>query len=298
MDRRLHRVQWGQGRPRVRTSKSNWNLPLRWNAEAERAGVRRRVFCASLADVFDHEVDPAWRWALFRLIRATPALTWMLLTKRIGLARDKLNDAAAAVANDEIGALTWDRDPWPNVWLGATIVNQAEADRDIQKLLETPAAKRFVSYEPALGPVDWRRWMWPVHSSWPAEYASPEEAAAAGAKVTRHRQALVSSSARYLDWIIVGGESHQPGMPARPFAVEWALSTIAQCRDAGVACFVKQVGSRPTLYGDYPPFEQSQHSIELRGEYDGDPIPFWFRDRAGADPAEWPADLRVQEIPT
>ena len=169
---RVHGIAWGAGQPRQRTSPGNWKLPLRWNAEpfwscslcGWRGGeksiavgtwgarcplctsydgmqpARRRVFCASLADVFDNEVHTSWRWDLFRLIRATPNLDWLLLTKRIGNAAGMLNEAASAVDNDFVGAATWACAPWPNVWLGATICNQAEADRDIPKLLATPAA--------------------------------------------------------------------------------------------------------------------------------------------------------------
>jgi protein gp37 len=145
---------------------------------------------------------------------------------------------------------------WPNVWLGASVVDQAEADRDIPKLLATPAAKRFVSYEPALGPVDFTRFF-------PGD----------------------------LHWIIVGGESAQttPGTrkaKARHFDVHWARETIRQCKAAGVACFVKQLGSNAS----------TDHRTRPEGE-----AFYWtklLRERAGADPAEWPVDLRVQEFPS
>jgi protein gp37 len=226
-------THWGPGVERMRTAPSNWEKPLGWNRKALeewRTGVVPiniatgmptwsgrpgfwPVFCASLADVFDNEVPESWRHDLWTLIGSTPALTWLLLTKRIGNAQRML---------------PYER--LPNVWLGATIVNQEEADRDVPKLLATPAAVRFVSYEPALGPVDWA--MYPG-----------------------------------IDWIIVGGESTQ-GAKARTFNLQWALNTIKQAEVIGAAPFVKQLGS-------------------LQG----------LKDRAGADPAEWPADLRVQEFP-
>jgi protein gp37 len=171
--KRFGRVEWGQGKPRVRTSAGNWKKPLQWNTQAfvecpecqwrgewREADVRngccpscnhlprlfkparRRVFCASLADVFDNEVDPAWRDDLFALIESTPNLDWMLLTKRIGNVQNMLRQIL------RLNGLP------PNVWLGATICNQEEADRDIPKLLAVPAAVRFLSMEPLLGAVD------------------------------------------------------------------------------------------------------------------------------------------------
>jgi protein gp37 len=82
-DHRKHRVKWGAGMPRSRTT-STWHNPVKWNREAAATGYRPRVFCASLADVFDNEVDPQWRADLWALIRETPLLRWMVLTKRIG----------------------------------------------------------------------------------------------------------------------------------------------------------------------------------------------------------------------
>ncbi|WP_143292922.1 DUF5131 family protein, partial [Burkholderia pseudomallei] len=131
-------VNWGPGAPQRRTSPANWRKPMKWNRDGAFYAIhghRQRVFCASLADVFDNTVDPAWRADLFRLIADTPNLDWLLLTKRIG-------NVAAMLR--EIGI---DRLP-DNVWIGATIVNQEEADRDIPKLLAVPARVRFLSMEP------------------------------------------------------------------------------------------------------------------------------------------------------
>lgn len=169
-------VQWGAGAERRRTSESNWNQPLKWNAEAESLGIRYRVFCASLADVFDNEVPRQWRQDLFDLILATPHLDWLLLTKRIGNAARMLQDIS-----EQRGALMDASDrykPLPNVWIGATICNQEEADRDIPKLLEVPAAVCFLSMEPLLGPVDLTNLM--------------------------------------ADWVIVGGESGHGARPMHP----------------------------------------------------------------------------------
>jgi protein gp37 len=131
-------AQWGAGNPRHRTGEGNWRLPSRWNREAAKTGYRPRVFCASLADVFDKEVDPKWRADLWDLIRATPLLRWMLLTKRIG---NVLKMAAA----------DW---PFAHVGIMATIINQEEWDRDFGKLMNVPAPWHGVSMEPLLGPID------------------------------------------------------------------------------------------------------------------------------------------------
>ena len=156
------------------------------------------MFCASLADVFDNAVDPTWREDLFSLIEATPNLDWLLLTKRIGNVWNML-------------PVPFDFDRlYPNVWIGATIVNQAEADRDIPKLLEVPARVRFLSMEPLLGPVD------------------------LGAACRRAGLHLGEA----LDWVIVGGES---GPGARPMHPAWATSLRDQCQNAGVP-FLSQWG--------------------------------------------------------
>lgn len=127
---------WGAGVPRRRTK--TWGDPLKWNRQAAITGYRPRVFCASLADVFDNEVDDAWRTDLWALLRTTPNLRWMLLTKRIGNARKML-------------PANW---PYPHVGLMATLANQEEWDRDYPKLERIPAAWHGVSAEPLLGSID------------------------------------------------------------------------------------------------------------------------------------------------
>lgn len=128
---------WGAGKPRRKTSEANWKQPLRWNAAATVARIRRRVFCSSLADVFDNEVPDQWRADLARLIQDTPALDWQLLTKRIG------NSTGMLAAMFPSGTPV-------NVWVGATIVNREELLRDGPKLIATPARVRFWSAEPLL----------------------------------------------------------------------------------------------------------------------------------------------------
>lgn len=208
-------VNWGPGAPRRRTSAANWNLPRKWNAQADafmaQHGRRQRVFCSSLADVFDNAVDPAWRADLFALILATPALDWLLLTKRIGNVRSML---PAHVIGGELPS---------NVWLGATIVNQEEADRDIPKLLAVNARVRFLSMEPLLGPVTVFSIDGPVDV--PDGMPSP------------------------LHWVIVGGES---GPGARPMHPDWARSLRDQCQAAGVPFLFKQ-------WGEWLPGENAVH---------------------------------------
>lgn len=237
---------WGPGAPRRRTTVQNWNQPRRWQRD-RRAALDRgenppphRVFCASLADVFDNEVPPEWRDDLWALIEDCPDLEWQIVTKRVGNVRKMV---------PFVGLPT-------NVILIATIVDQDEANRDLQKLrylkMDGYVRRIGVSYEPALGPVDWSKWLRPEA---PGPYAARE----------------------VLDWIIVGGESTQGGATARAFDVEWARSTIRQCHEAGVAVFMKQMGST-VIARDWPAM----------------PFP---RDRAGANPAEWPEDLRVRDFP-
>lgn len=303
-------VVWGAGQPRRRTSESNWRKPLQWSARpfyecrecgwrgetksncpscaAEVTTARRRVFCASLADVFDNEVPEEWRVQLWGLIENTPNLTWLLLTKRIG-------NAAKMLPSCRWGK-TYSANPYPNVWLGATIVNQEEADRDIPKLLATPAAKRFVSYEPALGPVDFVSAVNQV-----CRHEGGYMEGDTGAWICRQCEEQTEMDG--LDWIIVGGESAQPGYPARPFDIAWARDTVRQCREAGVAVFVKQMGSALRVRNDsmeeWPDEDAFSDAIpeEYQPAYQGERVCIRLKDRAGADPAEWPEYLRVREFP-
>jgi protein gp37 len=210
-------INWGPGAPRRLTSAANWRKPLAWDAAHDaffaEHGYRQRVFCASLADVFDNAVDPQWRYDLFNLILSTPNLDWLLLTKRIGNASQMIEatlpDSLKSLSADH--PLAW---PWPHVWIGATIVNQEEADRDIPKLLALPAAKRFLSMEPLLGPV---------HLV--SQFAPNDLHAIDGGP--------------QLDWLIVGGES---GPGARPMHPDWARSLRDQCFVTGVPFLFKQWG--------------------------------------------------------
>ena len=251
--------------------------PLKWRAPS-------RIFVNSMSDLFHDDVPFEFIAAVFGVMAACQQHTFQVLTKRAARAVEFfawLRTEAAKVPRmggpaetifakwkadsamgrdcadmgldcraDKSDHLCFDAVAWPlpNVHLGVSVENQETADARIPLLLQCPAAVRWVSYEPALERVDFdnsRDWLTPVITK-PA--GSPR-----------------------LDWIVVGGES---GPNARPFHVQWAHSTIAQCKAAGTACFVKQLGSSPCP------------ALDLG-----------IKDRAGADPSEWPEDLRVQEFP-
>jgi len=135
---------WGHRAPRRFFGDKHWAEPLKWNAEALAAGVRARVFCASMADVFENRDDlDSWREKLWALIEATPALDWLLLTKRPDLVLAKT---------------PWG-DAWPqNIWLGTTAENQVWAAKRLPELEKIPAIVRFISAEPLLGPLDITAW--------------------------------------------------------------------------------------------------------------------------------------------
>jgi len=196
-------VQWGNS-PRRRTTETYWRQPLKWNREAAAAGRRRRVFCASLADVFDNRADSVWRCDLWDLIAQTPHLDWLLLTKRP-------QNILSMLPDPETGVKPWGRG-WPNVWLGTTVENQEEAVRRIPHLCKVPAAVRFLSCEPLLGPID-------IRSA--CEFPGRD-----------YGEVVI-------DWVICGGES---GPGARPMHPDWTRNLRDQCDAAGVPFFFKQWG--------------------------------------------------------
>jgi protein gp37 len=208
-DARWGNPRWGKNAQRTRTSPANWAKPKAWDKAAAAEGVRARTFCSSLADVFDPHVSilPAWRADLAALIHATPHLDWLLLTKRIGRAPKVL-------------ATMFPNGVPSHVWLGATVVNQGEWDRDVPKLVKAKhtlgLSTVFLSCEPLLGPVD------------PA--STPGALAPGG-----------------IDWVIVGGES---GPKARPMDPTWAETLLDACRREGAAFFMKQMGGR---HKPFPP---------------------------------------------
>lgn len=260
-------INWGPGAPRRRTSPANWRKPLAWNAQHEKFfakhGRRQRVFCASLADVFDNAVDPVWRADLFGLIECTPNLDWLLLTKRIGNVQQMVEAATCLSSLPD------------NVWLGATICNQAEADRDIPKLLTTPARVHFLSMEPLLGPVNIADIPDPSGGICIKPLSGIRWLSGTG---TRCGSYPVASPK--IDWVIAGGES---GPGARPMHPDWARNLRDQCAAAGVPFLFKQWGEWAPHIGavdgwsipDSPEASRYPHS-EWDGDHWGEPFyPMW-----------------------
>jgi len=221
---------WGAGVSRMRTSDANWNKVRQWNKQAPNTEFAGRkgfwpVFCASLADVFDNEVPVQWRRDLFDLIELTPNLTWLLLTKRIGNVFAMVSEARS---HDWLAGRN-------NVWLGATVVNQEEADRDIPKLLKIPAKVRFLSIEPMLGTIDLAKYFAPLCDAGSIQHPHLN----AGTTCPFCQGTTVKGGCQSLHWVIVGGES---GSKARPMRPEWVCSMRDQCAASGVPFFFKQWG--------------------------------------------------------
>jgi protein gp37 len=247
--------------------------PLRWKRP-------RRVFVNSMSDLFHEGLTNEEIAAVFGVMAAAPKHTFQVLTKRPARMRDWFRwianqptaTAAPWISPNGVMRLCLSRiattvdGPWsvfsrwakaasiqwplPNVWIGTSVEDQATADERIPLLLETPAAIRWVSYEPALAELDLR-------PSWIAGYDY-----SGGFKV----------SATKLDWLVCGGES---GPGARGFDLAWAESIVAQCKAAGMAVFVKQLGAL------------AHDSVERLS----------LKDRKGGDWNEWPDGLKVREFP-
>lgn len=273
-DPNVPETRWGPNGKRTRTTASNWNQPLKWDAAAKTAGERHRVFCSSLADVFEDRPELApWRLDLFQLIAFTPHLDWLLLTKRP-------ENIDRMLPRKNLQPLT--AETWPNVWLGTTVEDQQRANERIPELLKVPAKVRFLSCEPLLERVTLNPWLLSEHGR-------------------RH-----IGAAPGISWVIIGGES---GGGARPFHLEWARDLVSQCRAAGVAPFVKQLGQNATV--DYYRHVReldvggfdTTGCVALGWNYrDGQPpigsrARYYTGDSHGGDMAEWPDELRVREFP-
>lgn len=250
-------IEWGAGKPRHRTAASTWNQLDRWNRQAPESEFAGRkgfwpVFVDSLSDFFDNEVPEQWRTDAWAKMRTNANLTFLIVTKRIGNAKNMLPPDWGA--------------GYPNVWIIATVADQAELDRDIGKLLMLPAAVRGLSIEPQLGRIS-LRWL----AAWPE---NPSGAAIHPSGVT-----FPLNGARRLDWVIVGGESDQTDHPAREFQREWAMSLAEECEEAGLPFFMKQLGHQPSF--GFPEGRSRPPGITGKGE----------------NPEEWPAPLRRREFP-
>lgn len=228
MDTRYQRVKWGKGQPRDRTGAATWAEVKAWNKTpygqttidgevirgtvkslhlrypaADIEHVRRRVFCASLCDVFDPEAPAEWRKDLFDLIDACPNLNWLLLTKRPELIEPLL----AEMSHDAYGE-AWDLTHMPQIRIGTTIESQAQAYR-LAVLSQIPAAGRFISCEPLIGPLE----------------------------------LPLDDLLHFPDWVIVGGESGHYLQPVRPMNPEWARALRDQCNAYGITFHFKQWGN-------------------------------------------------------
>lgn len=235
-------------------------LTFRPKAPFKNGRDRASVFPFDMTDLFGRWVADEWIARLWDIFRERGDVDWLILTKRAERMRTLVPRLALK--------------PLPNVWLGVSAENQERADEQIPDLLETPAAVRFVSAEPLLGPIDFAAIAERHGISRPcctAEYCS-------FCGGTGLAQAIG------LNWVIVGGES---GPGARPCDVSWIRSIKDQCQIAGVPVFVKQLGRWPAVSGEeantkHPTFKA---------------LEFGLKDKKGGDPSEWPADLRVREMP-
>ncbi|WP_428668061.1 DUF5131 family protein [Reyranella sp.] len=201
-------AEWGVGKPRKRTARSNWQKLQAWDKAARRAGVRRSVFCASLADWADPEVPEDWRRELFEALGETTNLDILLLTKRHALARRYLLEHSF---NKRI-------DMRRRLRIGMTVENETLARIRLSRLaqLADDGWRTFVSYEPALGAVNWRPWI---------------ERGAIG-------------------WLIAGGESGPHARPAQP---DWFRAARDACASGGVPFFFKQWGEHVPVWVDELP---------------------------------------------
>lgn len=285
---RMRLPVWGPSKTteRKRTT-TPWKELPRWNRAAERDGVRRKVFCASLADIFeDHPMVVEWRAEALALLASCTSLDVQLLTKRPENIRRMVPSAWLAPGG------------WPaHVWIGTTVEDQRRAEERILHLLRVPAAVRFLSCEPLLEAVD----LDPLtcdecwgHDVFFAEVGAQPCCADCGPGTFGNGVEMSHGwwlGPDKIEWVIVGGES---GPKARPFDLAWARRIVAQCREAGVAAFVKQMGDNPVITPTVAP-NQSPESIVAYGEYE--PETRLDYGRHGADPSVWPEDLRVQEFP-
>ncbi len=298
----------------VRTVPELLNAPLHWKKP-------RRVFVNSMSDLFHRDVPHEFLVKAFAIMALTPQHTYQILTKRANRMQDwlslnTLGHAVRGAAWSMLGKMPkFDHQsiltrPWPlpNVWLGVSIENQQAADERIPLLLQTPAAVRFISAEPLLGPVDLRQWMhdWGCPCGWGgddtrsycAECGWRGDEAGSGEncpdcnemlddstafrkcdRTTRDGSGFGPNGSPSIDWVVVGGES---GPGARPCDIAWIRSLRDQCQAAGVPCFVKQLGA------NIAPVRIDGGSVTER---------LFLSDRKGGDMNEWPYDLRVREFP-
>lgn len=284
-------IRDGKWNGQVRLIEDRLLDPLRWKKP-------RKIFVNSMSDLFHENIPDEWIDRIFAVMALAPQHTFQVLTKRPERMMEYLQrlccdefyyerlicELENLNLEDRCEWLSEQSVPFANVWLGVSVEDQKSAEERIPLLLQTPAAIRFVSYEPALGPVDFS-----YHGA--KGLAVYREAETVREQVgsgrypwqifNRPGRGMVRFGGSQLDWIIVGGES---GSGARRFDPAWARSVVRQCKTASVPVFVKQMGSDA----------QTSHETLAPGE-----DPYWtkFLNRKGDDPAQWPEDLRVREFP-
>lgn len=271
-----------------------------------------KVFWGDMTDLFGDWVKDEWLDKMFAVMALTPHLTHLVLTKRAERMRtywtavgrkdalqNWITEFCLNLSEREskriVGAMPngWGGVPLRNVWLGVSAENQEYAEKRIPLLIQTPAACRFVSYEPALEAVDFDRFFIEpdLRCRTGFQQGFGMEAGYCGTCAGHISDPVHHSPAGAIDWIIVGGES---GPSARPFNVEWARQTVKQCRDAGTAVFVKQMGAKPhdgntCKYDPTPDHHGLPH---------GHTFPYLnLNDAKGGDINEWPEELRVRQFP-
>lgn len=243
---------------------------------------RRRIFANSLSDWLDEEVPIEWLAEMLDTIRQCDQVIWILCTKRPHLAVSQLEKVVDWVAaqDDEldvpfynwIWAWIYEENPPKNIILLASVENQQTADQRIPELLKIPAVCRGLSLEPLLGPVEF------------SDVSRRSDA------VSRLGKPALSG----ITWLIIGGES---GPQARPCNLDWIASLVRQGQTAGVATFVKQVGSL-AVFDNANMFDFPDHE-KLAGMGEGFAAGrLMTLDRKGGDAREWPADLRVRQWPS
>jgi len=270
---------------------------------AQKKLAGKRVFVGDMTDVFGDWVPDALLDGLFAVLALRQDVTFQVLTKRADRMRAYTARLAAGIGPLEAAARAMGRTfkftgldgreystcPWPlpNVWLGVSVEDQTRADERIPHLLDTPAAVRYLSCEPLLGPLvlNTDETVFYCNGCGRVTAGRDGDCAACGDCRTRERCYL-----DYLDWVVAGGES---GGGARPCKVAWLRSLRDQCAAFRVAFFCKQLGSRPEG-DDFAPAAADPATglttLEVRQV-------LTVRDRKGGDPAEWPHDLRVRQFP-
>ena len=273
------------------------DMPLRWKRP-------RRIFVNSMSDLFHEGVPDEWIDRIFAVMALAPQHTFQVLTKRSARMRTYLqnegrqSEVAIADAGEKLFRQAdpshplWGRSkseigmchcepglPLPNVWLGVSAEDQQRAEERVPDLIATPAAVRFVSAEPLLGPIDFRNIPYP---------SPPEDEGRRGCVLTGHEVAgMVGNCIAWippLDWIIVGGES---GPRARPMHPSWASSIRDQCEAAGVPFFFKQWGEWSHSEQVPPPVPGPRY-FDVYGRPVGDGWHFWTDGDRGAN-----ASIRV-----